>query len=317
LGHLVHLPGEAAEAEGEPVERPAAVALREARVADMRGFWEDRSDDLAEGSDQIEDLTLSHPSYQDVSGNRRRRRRRIGEELPAREKPGLPTRGELASPPGGGTAGLEELPVVSRGGRPERGRGRGRDRGNGRESASLELAAAEPATSEAFFGKEKVSHEGEERRGRSRRDSHKPPAEPPEVVAVEMTPEEQDVYAWMGISPLILARQEVKNPRSAIISVVLPGQAPPPDILAAASPPTPEDTVVSAEVTAELEPELESAAAVATLAETASSRPTRRVTKAAPPVLEAEPLEAETPDSDEQPAIRRRRRRSSATTADS
>jgi ribonuclease E len=39
-----------------------------------------------------------------------------------------------------------------------------------------------------------------------------------------MTPEEQDVYAWMGISPLVLSLTEVKNPKSALISVVLPGQ---------------------------------------------------------------------------------------------
>jgi ribonuclease E len=41
-----------------------------------------------------------------------------------------------------------------------------------------------------------------------------------------MTPDEQDVYAWMGISPLVLTQQEVKNPKSAVISVVLPGETP-------------------------------------------------------------------------------------------
>jgi ribonuclease E len=54
----------------------------------------------------------------------------------------------------------------------------------------------------------------------------KPVVEPPEVVSVEMSPEEQDVYALMGISPLVLMDREVKNPRSVIINVTLPGQSP-------------------------------------------------------------------------------------------
>ncbi|MFE4107043.1 ribonuclease E/G, partial [Almyronema epifaneia] len=48
--------------------------------------------------------------------------------------------------------------------------------------------------------------------------------QPAEVISVEMTPEEQKVYAMMGISPLVLANQDIKDPRSAIISVVLPGE---------------------------------------------------------------------------------------------
>ncbi|AOY79691.1 Rne/Rng family ribonuclease [Moorena producens JHB] len=48
--------------------------------------------------------------------------------------------------------------------------------------------------------------------------------EPPELVRVEMSPEEQDVYALMGISPILHLDREVKDPRSAIISVLLPGE---------------------------------------------------------------------------------------------
>jgi ribonuclease E len=65
----------------------------------------------------------------------------------------------------------------------------------------------------------------EDRRNRGRRDRF--PAEPPEVIAVEMTSEEQDVYAWMGVSPLVLSSQVPKNPRSTVIAVYLPGEAPP------------------------------------------------------------------------------------------
>ncbi len=53
----------------------------------------------------------------------------------------------------------------------------------------------------------------------------KPIVTPPEIVTVEMTPEQQDVYALMGISPLVLLNRQVKNPKSAIVNVTLPGQA--------------------------------------------------------------------------------------------
>ena len=46
----------------------------------------------------------------------------------------------------------------------------------------------------------------------------------PEVITVEMTPEEQEVYALMGISPLVRLNRQVKNPKSAIVNVKLPGQ---------------------------------------------------------------------------------------------
>lgn len=48
--------------------------------------------------------------------------------------------------------------------------------------------------------------------------------QPQEKVVVEMTREEQDVYALMGISPLIKLNQEIKNFRSVAVSVVLPGE---------------------------------------------------------------------------------------------
>lgn len=53
----------------------------------------------------------------------------------------------------------------------------------------------------------------------------KPVVEPPEIVSVEMTPSEQDVYALMGVSPLVKLNREVKNPKSVIINVTLPGQS--------------------------------------------------------------------------------------------
>ncbi|HAC65474.1 MAG TPA: ribonuclease E/G [Cyanothece sp. UBA12306] len=45
---------------------------------------------------------------------------------------------------------------------------------------------------------------------------------PLEKVSVEMTPLEQDVYALMGISPLVRLEQEFKDPKSVLVSVKLP-----------------------------------------------------------------------------------------------
>jgi len=54
----------------------------------------------------------------------------------------------------------------------------------------------------------------------------RPKLEVPELITVEMTLEEQEVYALMGISPLVLVNREIKDARSAIISVALPGTIP-------------------------------------------------------------------------------------------
>ncbi|NEQ95423.1 MAG: Rne/Rng family ribonuclease [Cyanothece sp. SIO2G6] len=58
---------------------------------------------------------------------------------------------------------------------------------------------------------------------RSRRE--KLPSQPPEIVVVEMTAQEQDVYALMGISPLVLANAEVKELKSVVVNVVAPGES--------------------------------------------------------------------------------------------
>ncbi|MBF2029013.1 MAG: Rne/Rng family ribonuclease [Oscillatoriales cyanobacterium C42_A2020_001] len=238
-GHLVHLPGDAEPAEEDAPERVAVLPARELRSErgnrgrDLPDIplpaeypWEPRDDDE---EDDAPDFS-SHPGYQEAgNNNRRRRRRRVGEEL-TRERgdrgrnswdEGKPI---LPAPLPDGNSGLdtdgesEEFAEVKL--RPEPAN-RGR-RGRGRRDNSTDR---DGELNESTFEKEAAPLEVEEKRGRSRREPKS--AEPPELVTVEMTPEEQDVYAWMGISPLVLAQQEVKNPRSAIISVVLPGQAPP------------------------------------------------------------------------------------------
>jgi ribonuclease E len=76
----------------------------------------------------------------------------------------------------------------------------------------------------------------------------KPVIEPPETVYVEMTSEEQDVYALMGVSPLVRLNREVKNPKSVIVHVTLPGQVPDTSTVSENSTPAPTSTNEVAEV---------------------------------------------------------------------
>lgn len=339
LGHLGHLPGEPEESVGELVERTVVPSLPDYRPTERslegrgRGrdnrdtglpdipisgglVWEDRSHD--DDSPDLQELT-HHPSYQEMGANRRRRRRRIGDELPPVRERGrggwdegragspLPPP-ELAASSDLDTEGDEfatdDLPVV-RGRRSEpptptrggRGRGRsgktithgvGKDFAPGREVESFQdsnSAAPEPNAFPPI----------EEKRGRSKRDGSKLPATPPEVVAVEMTPEEQEVFAWMGVSPLVLSNQEVKNPKSAIVSVVLPGQAP--DVPAIVAVRSAEDDSVGSTA-----PPISSAPSFSSDVETASDAATETTNEPEP--------------TDSNAVNRRRRRRSSATAND-
>ncbi len=109
---------------------------------------------------------------------------------------------------------------------------------------------------------------------------------PIEKVSVEMTELEQDVYALMGISPLVRLNRQIKDPKSVLVSVKLPNSGEtsqtPVDYL-----PVPE--IVAVTPTLDLEPTPELPAAEEEVAEDFSE-------------------ESET----ERPILRRRRRRSSA-----
>ncbi|WP_346291069.1 Rne/Rng family ribonuclease [Sphaerothrix gracilis] len=125
--------------------------------------------------------------------------------------------------------------------------------------------------------------------------------QPPEVIAVEMTPEEQKVYAMMGISPLVLSNQEVKDPRSAIISVVLPGEK-------VAEPKLKSETADTAQTVAA--PKKSVSVSVGADAAVATSDPGDAAAAA-----KAENSEENSGEGDNGIVRRRRRRRSSAETA--
>ena len=142
--------------------------------------------------------------------------------------------------------------------------------------------------------------------------------EPPEVIAIEMTPEEQDVYALMGISPLIRLNREVKNPKSVILSVVLPGESNDAETLNEAS-------VESATEASTLPVTTDEDETSQMLVTPSGEAPTLDESLSSAQVLVKSPTEVSTTElstepTDEidgsRPIIRRRRRRSSAIEGD-
>jgi len=193
LGHLVHLPGDSFDSEGEIVGRSVAPRTQsypngmEARSLERREAQETIAEEFdLDSPDELSALDLTnHPSYQgrgEVQPSRRRRRR-VGD-----------------TPKG---------PIITK---------------SLEEPAPLPFNVRDPKSTvfeEAPTANEERPDPGQ-RAKPVQREVPKPTQEPPEVITVEMTPEEQEMYALMGISPLVLFNGTVKNPKSAIISVTAP-----------------------------------------------------------------------------------------------
>jgi ribonuclease E len=211
LGHVVHLPGEPEERERDLVtareaEWPVGIPTKESpRVIPSNRFTESRETYFGGGEalnadfdSEQQDLNLvNHPSYQelgDANSNRRRRRRRleIGEGA---------GKDETRTP--------SPLALI-----------------NDRE-ADIDAEPELPLTPEVPLS---VNRTGWIEKSERAKPIKPEPVkiEPPETIYVEMTPEEQEVYALMGVSPLVHLNQEVKNPKSVIVHVTLPGQIPNP-----------------------------------------------------------------------------------------
>ncbi|MEB3279076.1 MAG: Rne/Rng family ribonuclease [Lyngbya sp.] len=214
LGHLVHLPGELPEPE--PAESSSSSSAERIvltpRTNSLSASLPETPERLPEktvileppqprpepaetveldASSNLQHLELiNHPSYQDLSSSntRRRRRRRIG-DLDSLVSEDEPNRNNLRLPTTGYNDNRSELQLSE--GLPTRG--------------GLVDARGRTAKSETL----------------------KPTAEPPEVISVEMTSDEQQMYAMMGISPLLLSHQTPKNSRNVIVTVRLPGEEPP------------------------------------------------------------------------------------------
>lgn len=306
LGILAHLPDEADDAEPvsllpnmtDGTDRPNIPMLQKSRssVGGRRSIASRSREalpppvaiaslpSLDDPLPNLQDLDLSnHPNYQESlgsgGGNRRRRRRRGGnDELPVR-------RGAASLPPIAPIeTEVEETPPDL-----------------GMASAPSEPAAspAPSGTGTPAIGSTSGRNGRPERsRGRGARST-----EPREVVAVTMTAEEQEVYAWMGVSPLLLSDAPPERPESAIVSVLLPGQTAPtpaPAPLPAPIVAAPSEGSRSEPVAAEpaAEPVLSSAAGTANAASAANSANLPEIVSV-------------TPGGDGGSRPRRRRRRSS------
>jgi ribonuclease E len=207
LGHLVHLPGESelqtAEANARQWEN-RIVAKAEIAI-------DDRNFGLSGG---MEPNLVNHPNYQERSSSSRKRRRGV--------PPGRESRGERESRDK--ERDEREKPASAaievRSSRPEP-----------RESTPRLAVVPSPKTPKLIVSAPTEVVEPQPQaepvvERSSKREVPRPKIEPPEVITVEMTSEEQEVYAQMGISPLVFIGKEMKDLRNTVVSVVLPGEAP-------------------------------------------------------------------------------------------
>ncbi|MEM9807375.1 MAG: ribonuclease E/G, partial [Cyanobacteria bacterium P01_D01_bin.56] len=135
---------------------------------------------------------MNHPDYQDKSNGRNRRRRRRS------DGPGIRSGRSSASPP----------KLVNNGG-----------------SSAVSTVSSGPILDADSVRDESVSDTSSLRGKRSRGRGRKPEV-PPKVVTVALTPDEQRIYAEMGVSPLVLSQQGLKDTKNVVVSVVLPGEEP-------------------------------------------------------------------------------------------
>ncbi|QFS45597.1 Rne/Rng family ribonuclease [Nostoc sphaeroides] len=228
LGHTVRLPGEIENRLPIPAETPerererfVSLPHREprqpsARIPEPRetydGFGEAFDGDLESGNLNL----INHPSYQDLNDNKRRTRTRrsriainglngkdearvVANPLAFVNEPDL----DLDVEPELGVAPEIPSPTLGKPGWSERVErtvvDRTIDRTIDRTVERAKIIKPEPV---------------------------KPVVEPPEIRTVEMSLQEQDIFALMGISPLVKLDQEVKNTKSVIINVIQPGQQP-------------------------------------------------------------------------------------------
>ena len=207
LGHLAHVPGEEpiAAVQTAPISTRGTGYSSPSQSFSSRPSARDRSTRSIglEPQSELQELDLmNHPSYQDRSGRGGRRRRRQRDSR-------SDSRSDNGSLRSRRSAGSSASSITT-----DRDRSDRRSKSNNRD---------EDRTFEVQEAKDNGSADTPAKNKRTR--SRRKPEEPPEVVAVEMTEEQQRVYAVMGVSPLVLSEQTVENPQNALVSVVFPGEA--------------------------------------------------------------------------------------------
>ncbi|PZU96508.1 MAG: ribonuclease E/G [Pseudanabaena sp.] len=222
LGHLMHLPGEAI---GQPVDATARTwESKQSNQLDFTSEYEDGDSDLGGG---LEPNLVNHPSYQERGNVRRRGKRAMLKDLrdPRESEKTTPvvdlrSRVEARFEPRVERDAVAERIVSNKISLP---------------SVSPNILPVVPAVVTPAPIADLTEDEPEvvapivaevvpERP--NKREIRTKVIEPPELIVVEMTEEEQDVYSLIGVSPLVLIDREPKDPRNVIVTVALPGQAP-------------------------------------------------------------------------------------------
>lgn len=164
-----------------------------------------------------------------------------------------------------------------------------------RRSRRNDLLIKEELEQEANIAEDEQRENGEERKLRSTSRSPRRDDATLEKVTVEMDDLEQEIYALMGVSPLVYAEREALDPKSVLVYVKKPGEE-----LDEPSADSPEDTAAS----------------------DTERKPKTRARKKAQPEIDTEPVSTSDTQSEPEPEAkeeaattgrRRRRRRSSAT----
>jgi ribonuclease E len=320
LGHTVRLPGEIENRLPIPAETPererfVSLPHREprqpsARIPEPRESY-DGFGEAFDGDSESSNLNLiNHPSYQELDNKRRTRTRRsrIGIN-------GLNGKDEARVVPN--PLGFVNEPDLDLDVEPELG--------------------ITPEIPSPTLGKPGWS-ERVDRTKVIKAEPVKPVVEPPEIRTVEMSLQEQDIFALMGISPLLKLEQEVKNTKSVIINVIQPGQLPTtptesisestivqkatPEIITIAQKATPEIITIAQKATPEIitnkipapkviEPEQKSLIEEVTAPLELPTNPSGRLSAKTAAANEIE-IADESETNSSATAIRRRRRRSSA-----
>ena len=253
LGHLMHLPGESV---GQMVDSTARTwETKQSNQLDFTSDYEDGEGDSELGGG-LEPNLVNHPSYQERSNLRRRGKRALPKEsrdlrevektppvevrsvdVRSRFEPRIESRVEPRIEPKiepriepRTEARIE--PRIDREVIVDRAVPTKLSLPNISANISTNILPSKPFTEELEEPAEVLEAEpivavAENRPDRpNKREIRTKVIEPPEVIVVEMTEEEQDVYSLIGISPLVLIDREPKDPRNVIVQVALPGQEP-------------------------------------------------------------------------------------------
>ncbi len=197
----------------------------------------------AQGVENDEKFDLvNHPSYQEQNGTNKKRRRRLGRterDEVVRNVPRPTPPGEVVARPSRAVPPPEPrnlnrepaLPNISATVRPipaaSINDAMRPDLGRNFVPTQIEAYVPEPVVVSFDPPPEVEEQPPKPQRVKPTR----PTIEPPEIVAVEMSDLEKETYAWMGVSPLVKLGRELKNPKTAIVSVVPLGSLPPEELL--------------------------------------------------------------------------------------